>query len=57
MSENLNELPTFLVPLQKRSMLVPEATVAEIISYEPLQRVQNTADWFLGFLAWRGGYH
>ena len=54
MSESLNELPTFLVPLQKRNMLVPEATVAEIISYEPLQRVQNTADWFLGFLAWRG---
>lgn len=33
---------------------MPNATVAEIIPYEPLQRVQDTADWFLGFLAWRG---
>ncbi len=54
MSETLNELPTFVVPLQKSNILVPNATVAEIIPYEPLQRVQDTADWFLGILAWRG---
>jgi chemosensory pili system protein ChpC len=54
MSETRNELPTFVVPLQKSNILVPNATVAEIIPYEPLQRVQDTADWFLGFLAWRG---
>ena len=54
MSEVLTELPTFVVPLQKSNILVPNATVAEIIPYEPLQRVQETADWFLGFLAWRG---
>jgi len=50
----MSELPTFVVPLQKSNILVPNATVAEIIPYEPLQRVQDTADWFLGFLAWRG---
>lgn len=54
MSEIVSELPTFVVPLQKSNILVPNATVAEIIPYEPLQRVQGTADWFLGFLAWRG---
>lgn len=48
------EIPTFVVPLQKSSILVPNATVAEIIPYEPLQRVQGTPDWFLGFLGWRG---
>lgn len=48
------EIPTFVVPLQKSSILVPNATVAEIIPYEPLQRVQDTPDWFLGFLGWRG---
>lgn len=48
------ELPTFLLPLQKSTLLVPNATVAEIIPYEPLQRVQDTPDWFLGFLGWRG---
>ena len=48
------ELPTFLVRLQKSKILIPNATVAEIIPYEPLQRVQDTPDWFLGFLDWRG---
>lgn len=48
------ELPTFFVPLQKSNLLIPNATVAEIIPYEPLQRVQDTPDWFLGYLGWRG---
>tara|TARA_R110002110_G_scaffold321339_1_gene533952 strand:- start:240 stop:707 length:468 start_codon:yes stop_codon:yes gene_type:complete len=48
------ELPTFVIPLQKSNLLLPNASVAEIIPYEPLQRVQDTPDWFLGFLAWRG---
>lgn len=47
-------LPTFVVPLQKSNILLPDATVAEIIPYEPLQRVQDTPGWFLGLLAWRG---
>lgn len=54
MSELITELPTFVVPLQKSNILVPNATVAEIIPYEPLQRVQDTPDWFLGYLDWRG---
>ena len=48
------ELSTFVVPLQKSNVLIPEVSVAEIIPYEPLQRVQDTPDWFLGFLGWRG---
>lgn len=49
-----NELAAYIVPLQKRELLVPEAAVAEILPYEPLQRVQDTPDWFLGVLGWRG---
>jgi len=54
MSEIVEELPTFLVPLQKSNILLPRNTVAELIPYEPLQRIQNTPDWFLGLLSWRG---
>lgn len=54
MSEAVKELPTFLITLQKNNILLPNATVAEIIPYEPLQRTQNTPDWFLGMLGWRG---
>ncbi|HKI74912.1 MAG TPA: chemotaxis protein CheW [Pseudomonadales bacterium] len=54
MAEADIEIPTFIVPLQKSNILVPNAAVAEIIPYEPLQRVQDSPDWFLGFLGWRG---
>jgi chemosensory pili system protein ChpC len=54
MSEVVEELPTFLVPLQKSNILLPSSSVAEIIPYEPLQRIQDTPDWFLGLLGWRG---
>lgn len=54
MAEASIQVPTFIVPLQKSHLLVPNATVAEIIPYEPLQRVQDSPDWFLGFLGWRG---
>lgn len=51
---SVTEVSTYVVPLQKSSILVPNATVAEVIPYEPLQRVQDTPDWFLGYLGWRG---
>ena len=54
MSELIAELPTYVVPLQRSKLLLPNASVAEIIPYEPLQRVQDTPDWFLGLLGWRG---
>ena len=52
--EIVEKLPTFLVPLQKSNILLPRNSVAELIPYEPLQRIQNTPDWFLGLLSWRG---
>lgn len=54
MSEPKTELPVFVISLQKSNILIPNASVAEIIPYEPLQRVPETPDWFLGFLGWRG---
>ncbi len=40
--------------MQKQSILLPTECVAEIIPYEPLQRIEDTPDWFLGLLGWRG---
>ncbi|MBD3646699.1 MAG: chemotaxis protein CheW, partial [Pseudomonadales bacterium] len=53
-TETNDRIPAFQVSLQKHNLLIPEATIAEIIPYEPLQRVQETPDWFLGILGWRG---
>ena len=54
MTDPAAELPVFVISLQKSNILIPNASVAEIIPYEPLQRVPDTPDWFLGFLGWRG---
>ena len=54
MSHETEALATYVIPLQKSTILLPAASVAEIIPYEPLQRVQDTPDWFIGLLAWRG---
>lgn len=47
-------LKTYLVPLQRDKMILPASVIAEIIPYEPLQRIEDTAEWFLGILGWRG---
>ena len=54
MRDVVTELPVFVVPLQKSSILVPSALIAEVIPYEPLRRAQDMPDWLLGFLGWRG---
>ncbi|MCZ6501297.1 MAG: chemotaxis protein CheW [Gammaproteobacteria bacterium] len=50
----MTKLLTYVIPMQKQRILLPQSTVAEIIPYEPLQRVEDTPDWFLGLLGWRG---
>lgn len=44
----------YLLSLQRGRMLMPATVAAEIIPYEPLQRIENTPEWFLGILGWRG---
>lgn len=50
----MSTLPTYVISLQKQGVFLPQSTIAEIIPYEPLQRLENTPDWFLGLLSWRG---
>ena len=53
MSES-DSLQVYVLPMQKQAVLLPSDSIAEIIPYEPLQRVEETPDWFLGLLGWRG---
>jgi chemosensory pili system protein ChpC len=47
-------LEVYVLRMQKQAVILPGDAVAEIIPYEPLQRIQDTPDWFLGLLGWRG---
>lgn len=47
------ELYSLLVPLHKARLIVPRSCVAEIVRYtSPLGSMDDTADWFRGFIGW-----
>ncbi|MDA0977241.1 MAG: chemotaxis protein CheW [Proteobacteria bacterium] len=48
------KLDVFVIPMQKQTVMLPADAIAEIIPYEPLQRVEDPPEWLLGLLGWRG---
>lgn len=48
------QLEVYVLPMQKQAVILPGDAVAEVIPYEPLQRILDTPNWFLGLLGWRG---
>lgn len=48
------QISIYVLPMQKQAVILPVDAIAEIIPYEPLQRIEETPDWFLGLLGWRG---
>ncbi|MBT4159987.1 MAG: chemotaxis protein CheW [Gammaproteobacteria bacterium] len=54
MSEVADKLNVYVIRMQKQGVLLPADAIAEIIPYEPLQRIEETPDWLLGLLGWRG---
>ena len=43
-----------MVPVTDGRVLLPNATVAEVISYVQPEKVPNAPPWLLGRLSWRG---
>lgn len=48
------EIRCVLVPVSNLRLLLPNATVAEVISYSTPQPVKHAPVWLLGRIAWRG---
>lgn len=44
----------FLVPLGEFQMLLPNATVAEVVDYHPTRSIPGAPAWMLGIYDWRG---
>lgn len=49
-----NEVPSLLVPVSGRPMLVPNVAVAEIVPFSVPMPEAGRPSWFLGNIMWRG---
>lgn len=54
MIELPREIRGVMVPVTDGRVLLPNATVAEVISYTRPEPITNAPNWLLGRLAWRG---
>jgi len=52
MSEN--EIRSVMVPLSGVDVLVPNATMAEVVSYTEPEPIPEAVDWVLGTVLWHG---
>lgn len=55
MSEN-QSVRCMLLPLSSINLVIPNSAVSEIIGYSEPRRLEDTLDWFLGVVLWRGVY-
>jgi len=54
MAELPREIRGVMVPVTDGRVLLPNATVAEVISYVKPEPIANAPAWLLGRLSWRG---
>lgn len=55
MSDNAS-VRCMLLPMSSISLVIPNSAVAEIIGYSEPRRLEDSSDWFLGVVLWRGVY-
>jgi chemosensory pili system protein ChpC len=48
------EIRGVLIPVTNGRVLLPNATVAEVITYSIPEKIPNAPEWLLGRLRWRG---
>src|SRR5215468_1265919 len=48
------EIRGVMIPVTGGRVLLPNATVAEVITYSTPEKIANAPDWLLGRLSWRG---
>ncbi|MCP5140929.1 MAG: chemotaxis protein CheW [Zoogloeaceae bacterium] len=51
--DDLRSIRAFVVPLGDFQMLLPNATIAEVVDYQPITPVDNAPAWLLGMYNWR----
>ena len=48
------EIRGLMIPVTGGRVLLPNATVAEVITYSVPEKIADAPDWLLGRLSWRG---
>jgi chemosensory pili system protein ChpC len=54
MSTPSNDIRGVLIQVAGGRLLLPNATIAEVLSFAEPDAVENTPDWLLGRIRWRG---
>lgn len=49
----LRDVPSMLLPMADRTLLVPGVSVAEIVNYSYAECPEDAPEWFLGNIIWR----
>ncbi|EAR07553.1 chemotaxis protein CheW [Reinekea blandensis] len=49
-----NVVSSLLVPVQNKSLLVPNVVVAEVVPLAQMENEPGTPPWHLGYIQWRG---
>lgn len=48
------EIRGVMIPVTGGRLLLPNATIAEVVSYVAPEKIDDAPDWLLGRLTWRG---
>ncbi len=51
---NSHEIRGLMIPVTGTRVLLPNATVAEVITYSVPEKIADAPEWLLGRLSWRG---
>lgn len=54
MEQNVKEVYSLMIPVIDHSILLPNATVAEIVPFGDVTTNDSGPDWFIGTLHWHG---
>lgn len=49
-----NDIRGVLIALTGARLLLPNATIAEVLSFAPPEPIEGTPEWLLGRMRWRG---
>ncbi|RLU01936.1 chemotaxis protein CheW [Ketobacter sp.] len=54
MSQVPEQIASLLIPMIGRPLLIPNVAVAEIVSWDQPDKREDSPDWMLGTVEWRG---